>query len=49
MMSSTTYLILANAAVWIGIAGYLGFLVSRGAALNKRERQIELLGDSDDG
>ncbi|MDC0335669.1 CcmD family protein [Pseudodesulfovibrio sp.] len=48
-MSSTTYLILANAAVWLGIAGYLCFLASRSAALVKREQQLELLGGDHDG
>ncbi len=47
-MSSTTYLIIANAAVVIGIAGYLGFLFTRSAALVKREQQLELLGDNND-
>lgn len=48
-MSSTTYLIIANVAVWLGVAGYLGFLASRSSALTKREQQLELLGDSDVG
>lgn len=47
-MSATTYLVLANAAVVIGIAGYLAFLASRASGLKKREQQIELLGDSND-
>lgn len=47
-MSATTYLVLANAAVWLGIAGYLAFLASRAAELKKREQQVELLGGSND-
>lgn len=47
-MSSTTYLIIANSAVWLGIAGYLAFLATRAANLKKRAQQIELLeGDND--
>ena len=45
-MSATSYLIIANAAVWLGIAGYMGFLYVKADGLNKRQRQIELLGDS---
>lgn len=45
-MSATTYLIIANAAVWIGIAGYISFLFVKADGLKKRQRQIELLGDS---
>lgn len=47
-MPATTYLVLANAAVWLGIAGYLAFLASRAAELKKREQQVELLGGSND-
>lgn len=46
-MSATTYIILANAAVVLGIGGYLAFLASRSAELKKRMRQIELLGGND--
>lgn len=48
-MSTTTYLVLANGAVWLCIAGYLAFLATRAANLKKRARQIQLLEDSDDG
>lgn len=48
-MSATTYLILANSAVWLGIAGYLAFMATRAANLKKRARQIELLEDANDG
>ncbi len=47
-MSSTTYLIIANAAVALGVAGYIGFLVTRSSALVKREQQLELLGENND-
>lgn len=47
-MSATTYLVLANAAVWLGIAGYLAFLATRASGLRKREQQVELLGGSND-
>ena len=46
-MSATTYLILANTAVVLGIGGYLVFMASRSAELKRRVRQIELLGGSD--
>jgi len=48
-MSSTTYLILANSSVWLGIAGYIVFLATRSANLKKRAQQIQLLEDSNDG
>lgn len=48
-MSATTYLVLANSAVWLGIAGYLAFLATRTANLRKREEQIKLLGGDNDG
>ena len=47
-MSATTYLFLANAAVWVGVAGYLVFLASKASNLEKRVQQIELLGDNND-
>jgi CcmD family protein len=48
-MSATTYLVMANSAVWLGIAGYLAFLASRAANLKKRALQIQLLEDTNDG
>lgn len=42
-MSASTYIILANVAVWGGLACYGGFLASRGARLARRARQLELL------
>jgi len=47
-MSATTYIVLANGAVWIGLAGYLGFLAYSAAELRRREQQIKLLGDDHD-
>jgi len=49
IMSATTYLFIANAAVWIGVAGYLIFLAGKSAGLEKRVQQLELLGDHNDG
>jgi len=46
-MSATTYILIANTAVVLGIGGYIAFLVSRSAELKKRVRQIELLGGND--
>lgn len=43
-MTATTYIVLAYAAVVLGLGGYLAFLASRSAELKKRARQIELLG-----
>ena len=43
-MSASTYILIANAAVWLGVAGYVAFLVSRAVHLKKRARQLELLG-----
>lgn len=48
-MSATTSLILANAAVLFGVAGYIGFLVSNSVGIRKREQQIELLEGNHDG
>ena len=46
-MSATTHIILAYAAIVLGIGGYAAFLLSRTADLKKRERQVELLGGDD--
>ncbi|WP_319468228.1 CcmD family protein [uncultured Pseudodesulfovibrio sp.] len=48
-MSATTYLFMANAAVWLGVAGYLIFLAGKSSTLEKRVRQLELLGEDNDG
>ncbi|KAB1443265.1 CcmD family protein [Pseudodesulfovibrio senegalensis] len=47
-MSVATYLFTANIIVWTGIAGYVVFLASRSATLEKRVRQLELLGADND-
>lgn len=46
-MSATTYLFLANCTVWLGVTGYLVFLSLRAGELEKRMRQLELLGGGD--
>ncbi len=46
-MSATSYITLAYAAIILGLGGYIGFLSSRSAELNRRERQVELLGGDD--
>ncbi|QGY41718.1 CcmD family protein [Pseudodesulfovibrio cashew] len=48
-MSATTYILIANSAVLLGLVGYLCFLASREAGLKKRARQIELLEEGHDG
>ena len=47
-MSATTYLVLANAAVWLGLAGYLAFLAVSAASLRRRQRQLQLLEEDRD-
>ncbi|NDV18036.1 CcmD family protein [Pseudodesulfovibrio sp. JC047] len=47
-MSATTYIFIANVAVWLGVAGYLVFLASKSVGLEKRVQQLELLGDDHD-
>ncbi len=42
-MNSETYLLIANIAVWAVIAGYLAFVASKGASMERRIRQMELL------
>ncbi|WP_147820847.1 CcmD family protein [Salidesulfovibrio onnuriiensis] len=44
-MSATTYLFIANCVIWLGLAGYVVFLAGRSKALDRRIRQLELLGD----
>lgn len=43
-MSVATSLFTANIIVWVGIAGYVVFLATRSSTLEKRVRQLELLG-----
>lgn len=47
-MSAEKYLFIANALVWVGVAGYLAFLGTRTIGLGRRVQQLELLGGSDD-
>ncbi|WP_432737024.1 CcmD family protein [Maridesulfovibrio sp. FT414] len=42
-MNSETYLLIANIAVWAVIAGYLAFIAAKGASMERRIRQMELL------
>ncbi|WP_291327326.1 CcmD family protein [Desulfovibrio sp. UCD-KL4C] len=42
-MINETYLLIANIAVWIGIAGYLVFIAAKGAAMERRIAQLEIL------
>ncbi|WP_084154140.1 CcmD family protein [Maridesulfovibrio frigidus] len=42
-MTNETYLLIANIAVWVGIAGYLAFIASKGAAMERRITQMEML------
>lgn len=42
-MTATTYIILANVAVWGGLAAYGVFLAVGAARLARRARQLELL------
>lgn len=44
-MDSSTWLLMANAAVWLGIGGYLFLLASNQRQLDRRIRQMELLKD----
>ena len=44
-MQTDTYLLLANIAVWLGIAGYAAFLQARSARLEQRLSQLEQAGD----
>ncbi len=41
-MTASTYLMAANAAVWIGVAGYVLYLASRQRRLERRLRQLEV-------
>lgn len=38
------YVLAANAAVWIALAGYGAYLALRGQAAKKRLKQMEMLG-----
>lgn len=40
---SEKYLLIANIAVWVAIAGYLAFIAAKGSSMERRIRQMELL------
>ena len=42
-MESSNWLLMANVAVWVGLAGYLFFIARKHCELSKRVRQMELL------
>jgi len=43
MESNLGYLLAANVALWLGIAGYLAFLASRQGRLERRIQQMETI------
>jgi len=43
-MNASTYLMAANAAVWIGVAGYVAWLATRQRRLERRLKQLEITG-----
>jgi len=42
-MNTETYLLIANVAVWSVLAGYLAFIAAKGASMDRRIRQMEML------
>ena len=42
-MDTLTWVIMANAAVWIGIGSYMAFLAARQRSLAARRAQMEML------
>lgn len=44
-MQGTDWLLYANAAVWLGIGGYLFFVSRAQASFEQRLRQMEMLHD----
>lgn len=42
-MTLTSYLLAANAAVWIGLAGYIFFLARKQALLDQRLQLLEAM------
>ena len=42
-MDTLTWVIMANAAVWIGIGSYMAFLAARQRSLATRLAQMEML------
>ncbi|XPV75401.1 MAG: CcmD family protein [Desulfovibrio sp.] len=47
-MSKMSYLIAANAAIWIGLGSYAVWLLTRYVSLARRKQQLDILGDSHD-
>ncbi len=47
-MNAQSYLLIANAAVWVGIGAYLFFLGQETSRLKKRLEQLHLLEGSHD-
>ncbi len=48
-MSNMTYLLLANIAVWGGIAAYVAFLHAGSARMEKRLAILEMTREDDNG
>lgn len=44
-MESTQWLLVANAAVWLGIGAYLFLMARSQQTLDRRIRHMEMLGD----
>ncbi|AEL79424.1 hypothetical protein Dde_4022 [Oleidesulfovibrio alaskensis G20] len=44
-MDSSNWLLMANAAVWLGVGAYLFFMARTQQQLDKRIRQMELMND----
>ncbi len=44
-MESFTWLLMANAAVWLGVGAYVFYIARTQKQLDKRIRQMELLND----
>lgn len=42
-MNTLTWVILTNAAVWVGIGAYLALMAARQRSLNARLAQMEML------
>lgn len=47
MDNSTSWLLMANIAVWLGLGGYLCMLARNQKQLDRRIRQMELQNDDD--
>lgn len=44
-MDSSNWLLMANAAVWLGVGAYVFFIARTQTQLDKRIRQMELIND----